>query len=106
MSRWSGMVALACLLAGTATAVAQTSNDHPPTLKVPRGALAQATTRPVQQSRSVQVYTVGGLPLGSRVQIDSADYREYRCGPSEQVAGYTWCQKTRQEKDRRGFISV
>ena len=37
MSRWSGMVALACLLAGTSTAIAQTSNDHPRTFGVPQG---------------------------------------------------------------------
>jgi hypothetical protein len=52
------------------------------------------------------VYTVAGLPLGSRVQFDSADYREYKCSPSDQFAGYTWCQKTRQEKDRRGSLNV
>jgi hypothetical protein len=105
MSRWAGMVALACLLAGTSTAIAQTSND-PRTFGVPQGATAQAAGRPEQQSRSVQVYTVAGLPLGSRVQFDSADYREYKCSPSEQFSGYTWCQKTRQEKDRRGSLNV
>ena len=105
MSRWAGMVALACLLTGTSTAIAQTSNDHPRSFDVPQ-ALAQATTRPAQQSRSVQVYSVAGLPLGSRVQFESADYREYKCSPSEQFAGYTWCQKTRQEKDRRGALNV
>ena len=106
MSRWSGMVALACLLAGTPTSIAQTSNDHPRTFGVPQGATAQAAARPAQQSRPVQVYSVAGLPLGSRVQFDSADYREYKCSPSEQFAGYTWCQKTRQEKDRRGSLNV
>jgi hypothetical protein len=105
MSRWAGMVALACLLTGTSTAIAQTSNGHPRSFDVPQ-ALAQATTRPAQQSRSVQVYSVAGLPLGSRVQFESADYREYKCSPSEQFAGYTWCQKTRQEKDRRGALNV
>ena len=44
MSRWAGIVALACLLAGTSTAIAQTSNDHPRTFGVPQ-ALAQATTQ-------------------------------------------------------------
>jgi hypothetical protein len=106
MSRWSGMVALACLLAGTPTSTAQTSKDHLRTFGVPQGATAQAGARPVQQSRSVQVYSVAGVPLGSRVQLDSADYREYKCSPSEQFAGHTWCQKTRQEKDRRGSLSI
>ena len=106
MSRWSGMVALACLLAGTPTSIAQTSKDHPRTFGAPQGATAQAAARPAQQSGPVQVYSVAGLPLGSRVQFDSADYREYKCSPSEQFAGYTWCQKTRQEKDRRGSLNV
>jgi hypothetical protein len=105
MSRWAGTVALA-LLAGMSTAIAQPSNDHSRTFGVPRGATAQATARPTQQSRSGQVYSVAGLSLGSRVRFDSADYREYKCSPSEQFAGYTWCQKTRQEKDRRGSLNV
>ena len=105
MSRWSGMVALACLLAGTPTSTAQNST-------ITRGRLAlhkvpqPSTTRPAQQSGPGHLYSVAGLPLGSRVQFDSADYREYKCSPSEQFAGYTWCQKTRQEKDRRGSLNV
>ena len=46
---------------------------------------------------------VAGLGLGSRVQFDSSDYREYKCNPSDQFDGFTWCQKTRQE---RGFANV
>lgn len=106
MSRWAGTVALVALLAGMPTAIAQPSNDHPRTFGVPRGATAQAAARPTQQSRSGQGYSVAGLSLGSRVQFNSADYREYKCSPSEQFAGYTWCQKTRQEKDRRGSLNV
>ena len=102
MTKWSGIVALACLLAGMTTSTAQNSTDHPQTF----GATAQATTRPAQQSGSGHLYSVAGLALGSRVQFDSADYREYKCSPSEQFAGYTWCQKTRQEKDRRGSLTV
>jgi hypothetical protein len=59
-----------------------------------------------QQSRSVPTYAVAGLALGSRVQFDSLDYREYKCSPSEQFAEFTWCQKTRQERDRRGSTNV
>ena len=103
MSKWSGIVALACLLAGmTTTSIAQNSTDHPQTF----GATAQATTRPAQQSGPGHLYSVAGLTLGSRVQFDGTDYREYKCSPSEQFAGYTWCQKTRQEKDRRGSLTV
>src|SRR6266581_541799 len=79
MSRWVGMVAV-CLVAGTSTTFAQ--------------------------SPSAPRYAVAGLALGSRVQFDSSDYREYKCSPSEQVAEFTWCQKTRQERDRRGSTNV
>jgi hypothetical protein len=56
-----------------------------------------------QQSPSGSRYVVAGLGLGSRVQFDSSEYREYKCSPSEQFAEFTWCQKTRQE---RGFANV
>jgi hypothetical protein len=56
-----------------------------------------------QQSPSGSRYVVAGLGLGSRVQFDSSEYRGYKCGPSDQFEGFTWCQKTRQE---RGFANV
>jgi hypothetical protein len=56
-----------------------------------------------QQSSSGSKYVVAGLSVGSRVQFDSSDYREYKCSPSEQFDGFTWCQKTRQE---RGIANV
>ena len=103
MSKWSGIVALACLLAGMTTSTAQTSTDHPRTF----GVHSPAKQRDPHSNRDPgHLYSVAGLPLGSRVQFDSADYREYKCSPSEQFAGYTWCQKTRQEKDRRGSLTV
>jgi hypothetical protein len=46
------------------------------------------------------------LALGSRVQFDNSDYREYKCSPSEQFAEFTWCQKTRQERDPRQAFNV
>jgi hypothetical protein len=98
------MIAPVCLLAGTTTLFAQTPNNHIRTFGAPQGATAQAATRP--QSRPVPVYGVAGLRLGSRVQFDSSDYREYKCSPSEQFADFTWCQKTRQERDRRGYANV
>jgi hypothetical protein len=104
MSRWVGMVAPVCLLAGMSTTFAQPNDFR--TFGVVQGAIAQAGTRAAPQSRSAPVYTVGGLRLGSRVQLDSSDYREYKCSPSEQVAGFTWCQKTRQERDQRGSSNV
>jgi hypothetical protein len=56
-----------------------------------------------QQSPSGSRYVVAGLGLGLRVQFDSSEYREYKCSPSDQFDGFTWCQKTRQE---RGFANV
>jgi hypothetical protein len=56
-----------------------------------------------QQSPSGSKYVVAGLTVGSRVQFESSGYREYKCSPSEQFDGFTWCQKTRQE---RGFANV
>jgi len=56
-----------------------------------------------QQSLSGSRYVVAGLDLGSRVRFDSSEYREYKCSPSDQFDGFTWCQKTRQE---RGFANV
>ena len=104
MSRWVGMVAPVFLLAGMSTTFAQPNDFR--TFGVVQGAVAQAGTRAAPQSRSAPVYKVGGLRLGSRVQLDSSDYREYKCSPSEQVAGFTWCQKTRQERDQRGSSNV
>jgi hypothetical protein len=56
-----------------------------------------------QPSPAGSKYVVAGLNLGSRVQFDSSEYREYKCGPSDQFDGFTWCQKTRQE---RGFANI
>src|SRR5262249_16130293 len=38
--------------------------------------------------------------------FDSSDYREYKCSPSEQFAEFTWCQKTRREREPRGSANV
>jgi len=52
-------------------------------------------------------YAVSGVVLGSTVQFDSSAFKEYKCTPSDQFDGFTWCQRTRQEKERRGkFIST
>jgi hypothetical protein len=59
-----------------------------------------------QQSTPVLAYAVGDLALGARVQFDSAAYREYKCGPSDQFDGFIWCQKTRKERERRGSFSA
>jgi hypothetical protein len=52
------------------------------------------------------VYAVSGVTLGAIVQFGSSAYREYECSPSDQFDGFTWCQKTRKEKERRGTFSA
>src|SRR5262245_46616983 len=60
--------------------------------------------QPTSSQRSV--YTVGGVALGATVQSESSAYREYKCGPSDQFDGFTWCQKTRKGKERRGGFNA
>ena len=43
-------------------------------------------------------YAVDGVAVGS--QVGSATYLEYKCSPSDQFEGFTWCQ-TRNDQDRR-----
>ncbi len=49
-------------------------------------------------------YAVEGMVLGSRVEFDSAAYRAYQCGPSEQFTGFTWCRRSRTERGPRGQV--
>src|SRR5258708_20088883 len=123
VSRWLGILVPLVMLAGTSTAFAQSRNDLTRTFSIPQRPSVQAATRPewskispleigdsrigsirsnCQQSPSGSRYVVAGLALGSRVQFDSSDYREYKCSPSDQFDGFTWCQKARQERGQRG----
>jgi hypothetical protein len=52
------------------------------------------------------VYAVEGLSLGSPVSFASADFREYRCHPSDQFEGFTRCDKSRKDRERRGSFTV
>src|SRR5215510_6805723 len=60
--------------------------------------------QPTGSQRSV--YAVRGVALGATVPFGSSAYREYECVPSDQFDGFTWCQRTRQEKERRGTFSA
>src|SRR5262249_43868131 len=51
-------------------------------------------------------YAVEALPLGSKVKPDSAAYRAYKCSPSEQFNGFTSCQRTRRDSERRGSFEA
>ena len=88
MPRWLGVLAL--LSAGGSLALAQAPGDSGRTPGGPQD----------------PVYAVGGLTLGARVPFDSAAYREYKCGPSDQFDGFTWCQRIRQDKERRGAFAA
>src|SRR5262245_7086096 len=46
-------------------------------------------------------YAVDGLAVGTRLNLGSASYQEYKCSPSDQFDGLTWCQKARSDKERR-----
>ena len=51
-------------------------------------------------------YAVEGLPVGAKLNVDSASYREFKCSPSEQFDALTWCQKTRTDAGRRGSYTA
>lgn len=51
------------------------------------------------------IYAVDGMHLGGHVALGSPSYLEYRCNPSDQFAGLTWCQKRRQETSLRGVYT-
>ena len=54
----------------------------------------------------ISAYTVDGLALGERVQSNDAGYGEYKCAPSDQFDGFTWCQKSRQQRERRRSFNI
>jgi hypothetical protein len=47
-------------------------------------------------------YAVHGIAIGTHLSFDSALHREYGCNPSDQFDGLTRCQKTRNDRERRG----
>jgi hypothetical protein len=51
-------------------------------------------------------YAVDRLAIGTQLNFGSASYGEYTCRPSDQFDGFTWCQKTRKGKERRGSFSA
>jgi hypothetical protein len=77
--RWLAVLVAVCLLPGMSTAFGQNPNEQ------------------------ISIYAIDGLALGSHLASNSPAYREYKCSPSDQFDGFTWCQKTRQERERGGF---
>ena len=52
------------------------------------------------------VYSVTGVAVGSRMNVDSNAYQEYRCGASEVFDGLTLCVKRTDDTELRGpFIA-
>jgi hypothetical protein len=51
-------------------------------------------------------YVVEGIALGANIKADSSTYREYKCGPSDQFNGFTWCQRSRRDTERRGSFDA
>jgi hypothetical protein len=51
-------------------------------------------------------YAVSDVVLGATVKFGSSAYKEYKCAPSDQFDGFTWCQKTRKGKERRGKFNA
>jgi hypothetical protein len=47
-------------------------------------------------------YAVEGVVLGSKLKLDGAAYRDYKCTPSEQFDAFAWCQRSRRDRERRG----
>jgi hypothetical protein len=62
------------------------------------GAVAGLT---VTQAVAASPYTIEGLTLGERLQLS----RDYQCAASEQVEGFRWCQRLRQERGKLGSFS-
>ena len=50
-------------------------------------------------------YVVDGLALGARVHFKSHSYKQYKCGPSENFLGFTWCHKQETERTRHGEVT-
>jgi hypothetical protein len=72
------------------------ANAEPP--PIPQTSLAQT---PVPETP----YVVDGLHLGGHVSIGTPAYLAYRCNPSEQFMGLTWCQRQSEERHARGPYS-
>src|SRR5262245_25037602 len=60
--------------------------------------------QPTGSQRSL--YAAGDVALGATVQSKSSVYGEYKCVRSDQFDGFTWCQKTRKGKERRGSFTA
>jgi hypothetical protein len=101
--------ALLCLLGSASLALAQRPDDFRRTfVTIAQSAAVHAAQAELERQdpqptggRS-SAYAVSGVVLGATVKFGSSAYREYKCGPSDQFDGFTWCQRTRKDKGRTG----
>jgi hypothetical protein len=108
--------ALLCLLGSASLALAQRPDDFRRTfVTIAQSATVHAAQAEVERQDpqdpqptggQSSAYAVSGVVLGATVKFGSSAYREYKCGPSDQFDGFTWCQKTRKEKERRGKFNA
>jgi hypothetical protein len=102
-----GSLALLFLLGSVPSAFAQRPDDFLRTFgTIAQSATMQGTSDPHPTGGQSSAYAVSGVVLGTTIQFGSSAYREYRCGPSDQFDGFTWCQKTLKEKERRGTFNA
>ncbi len=114
MPAWRGSFALLCILGSASSALAQRPDDLRRTfVTVAQSAPVHAAQAQLERQDPDPIgvqssaYAVSAVVLGATVQFDSSAFKEYKCTPSDQFEGFTWCQKTRQEKERRGkYIST
>jgi hypothetical protein len=57
---------------------------------------------PTQTNVEPNPYEVDHLALGGHVGFGSPEYAAFQCKPSDQFGGFQWCQRERQEAERRG----
>jgi len=66
------------------------------------GARVASAQRERLPSAQGPIYAVEGIVLGSRMRPRGSSFRDYKCSPSEQFDGLTWCQRTSHDRERRG----
>ncbi len=105
--------ALLCLLGSASLALAQRPDDFRRTfVTIAQSAAVHAAQAELERQDpqptggQSSAYAVNGVVLGATVKFGSSAYREYKCGPSDQFDGFTWCQRTRKDKERRGKFNA
>ena len=64
--------------------------------------LLQGTRLAIAAADNSSKYLVEGMALGTRLSLGSTAYQAYKCVPSQQFPGFTWCTKKRSGREPRG----